>query len=170
MRCPDCGKFVPFDTEVDPEESGEPEFDGSEFTATYTRTLTCGECSTELKSAEIEVAVSAEIIPPEPEEIAELATKKPPLKSDLDDEGEDEEEDAEEETEEHEHEWTVEATASPTMRSITKDRHGKPITKARYIKTEYGVEVEFEASCECGATAKASAEEYVSASGMDELV
>lgn len=157
MRCPDCGKFVPFDTEVEPEETADPEFDGSEFTATYTRQLNCGECGTELKSAEIEVSITAEIEEPEESEAV-----KP---DDLDNEPVDEEDE-----EEHVHEWEVTAEVEPTMRTITKDRHGKPIKKARYMKTEYGVSVQFQAECECGAKAAASAEEYVQASSMDELV
>ena len=155
MRCPDCSKFVPFNTEEDPQVDNE-EFDGESFTAEVTRILTCENCGTELKGYTFDVEVDAKVEEPEESE----AVKE----EDLDNEPVDEDE------EEHEHEWEVTAEATPTMRSITKDRHGRPITKSRYIRTEYGIEVEFDAKCDCGATAHANFEDYVAASGMDELV
>ena len=56
MRGPDCNKFVPYDTEVEPEEDTPPEIIGTEFTASYRRVLTCGECGAELKESTIEVS------------------------------------------------------------------------------------------------------------------
>lgn len=154
MRCPDCNKFAAYDTEQEPEVNSE-EFDGERFTAEVTRTLTCESCSTELKSYTFEIEVDAKIEEPEEDE------KKPDAMM---------EDDELEDVEEHVHEWEVTAEAQPLMRTITKDRHGRPIKRARYMKTEYGVEVEFSAECECGAKAAASAEDYVQASSMDELV
>jgi hypothetical protein len=56
MRCPDCQKFVPYDTDQEPDEDEAPslEADG-QFMATYTRRLACAECGTDLKEAVIEV-------------------------------------------------------------------------------------------------------------------
>lgn len=61
MRCPSCEKFVSYDTEVEPEESGEPQVDGDTVTAEYRRVLTCGECSEELKESNIEVQCEIEL-------------------------------------------------------------------------------------------------------------
>ena len=64
MRCPSCNKFVPFDTEVDPEEEDEPSIDdNNHFHASYTRTLTCEECGDDLKSALIEIDEDLSDIP-----------------------------------------------------------------------------------------------------------
>jgi hypothetical protein len=57
MRCPDCEKFVPYDTDQEPEEDGNPELDDDgSFNATYTRRLACGECGGDLKEGLVEVA------------------------------------------------------------------------------------------------------------------
>lgn len=57
MRCPDCGKFVPYDTEAEPEENSGPEFDGQTLTASYDRVLNCEQCGTELKRGTIDFEV-----------------------------------------------------------------------------------------------------------------
>lgn len=194
MRCPDCNKFVPYDTEVDPEESGDVEFDGETFRATFTRTLTCGECGSELKSAEIEIEVDATVeggddLSPEPEGDPDSETcAECGVRKDCHDDAEASDEDKHEfkssgvfeddlDVEEHEHEW--EATVdnvTPETRIIDtytdrKTSKVKKITRARYMTTEYGVSAEFSAECsECGAKASASGDGYVSASSMDELV
>lgn len=139
MRCPDCQKFVPYDTDVDPE--GELDFDGARLTGTYTRTLTCGECGTELKSADIEFDIAVDA-----------------LKDEACKDGET-------------HDWDVDAEATPSTEMQTTDRNGKPIKSSRYMKTLYGVEVSGKVSCsKCGAEAEFSASESVQASAFDELV
>lgn len=55
MRCPDCNKFVAYDIEVEPEVTSLEIDEDGHVTASVTRTLGCGECGTELKSAEIEL-------------------------------------------------------------------------------------------------------------------
>lgn len=142
MRCPDCNKFVSYDTEVDPEESVEPEIADGEFKATYTRTLTCGECGTELKSAEIEVTQALEGI-----------------------------DDKCEEDESGEHEWEIHVDASSTSELKTTDRNGKPIKKTRYMKQLYGVEVSGTARCiHCGDEVEIQASGSEQASAFDEMV
>lgn len=54
MRCPDCNKFVAYD-DAEPEVQSLEVNDDGAVTASVTRTLTCAECGTELKSAEIEL-------------------------------------------------------------------------------------------------------------------
>jgi hypothetical protein len=56
MRCPSCSKFVSYDTDVEPEEQGDAELDGTSLTVSYRRVLACAECGDELKEATIEVA------------------------------------------------------------------------------------------------------------------
>lgn len=52
MRCPDCNKFVSFDTEQDPEESN-ASIDAQGHVAINVRIVnSCADCGTELKEAE----------------------------------------------------------------------------------------------------------------------
>ena len=142
MRCPDCQKFVAYDTEVEPEVNS-VEFDGDTFTSEVTRALNCGECGNILKSAELTV---------EADGVKEDTTPEDACPDD-------------------EHEWDAEATATPEMRVKDTDRHGRKIKYARYMTTEYGVTVEFTARCsKCGQEVSATGEEYIAASGMDEQV
>jgi DNA-directed RNA polymerase subunit RPC12/RpoP len=143
MRCPDCGKFVPYDTEVEPEENQEPEVrDDGELTASYDRILNCEECGTELKRATIEF--SAEVVP-ERDRLCDNA--------------------------DHEaHDWDVSGlSAEPSTGAQTTDRKGKPITNPRYITTLYGVELGGTIKCsQCGLTIEVALSESVAASAMDE--
>lgn len=50
MRCPDCNKFVSFDTETEPEEE-RCEVDEDRVTAEVRIVNTCAECGAELKEA-----------------------------------------------------------------------------------------------------------------------
>lgn len=54
MRCPDCNKFVSFDTDTEPETSLEVDEEGT-VTGNIRIVNTCGECGTELKEANLEV-------------------------------------------------------------------------------------------------------------------
>jgi uncharacterized protein YbaR (Trm112 family) len=180
MRCPDCNTFVAYDTEQDPEEQGDEAIDGTTFTASARRVLTCEQCGTELKEATIEIEGDVTIdggIDVDSEENQAL-------------------------DEPHEHEWDFDVTYSPAMdvvagrwqtpakRAATHKtekrvrREGQEITTRkikpgdvvweawgfRYHRTLYGVEVSGTATCVCGATAEITAEAYEAASGFDELV
>jgi hypothetical protein len=129
MRCPDCAKFVGYDTEQEPELESEQVdgtlADGYTFSASVRRVLACAECGNELKesSFDIEIELKSE----------ELKAKCP--KADEDADGA----------------HTLEVTdysVSATERTETKDRHGKPIKSARYMKTFYGFEGEATVTCE----------------------
>jgi len=152
VRCPDCNKFVAYDTEVDPEESHSPEVDGNLFSASFRRVLACEQCGTELKEAEVEFSYDF-----------------------TDKVNEHEEVEGEPKPEEHtEHEWEIDACdASPATDVKKIDRNGKPIRLARYMTTLYGVDVHVECSCavdNCKATAEFDVSEFVAASSMDEMV
>jgi hypothetical protein len=156
MRCPDCNKFVSFDTEVEPEEENEPEIDGSTFRASYRRVLQCGECGTDLKSATIELEVDVEITGA-PNDKEPEGCKRP--------------DDADPDDETPEHEWSFDLDVQPTERTQTKDRHGKAIKLSRYMRRFYGVSVTGAASCmKCDAEAKIEVEDDQQASGFDEEV
>lgn len=67
MRCPDCNKFVAYDTEQEP-EVGDEDVTGSDglytVTAEVRRVLSCAECGTELK--DLSFSLSAEVAVDEP--------------------------------------------------------------------------------------------------------
>lgn len=189
MRCENCQKFVSYDTEVEPEESNSPELEDGVFTASFTRTLSCAECGSEMKSAEIEVEVDATITEPEKEEYTPTDQDKidyevckvcgrvyiehdgTEVSHRFEGTGEQDYELRELEEDDHEHDWQCEVeSVSPTERMQTHDRHGKPIKRARYMRRYYGVEGTLSATCDCGATATADFNEDVQASGFDELM
>lgn len=70
------------------------------------------------------------------------------------------------------HELSAEVTtAQRSDRTQTHDRHGKPIKNYRYARRYYGVEVEIEVTCSCGAQlGSVQLSDEVQASGMDSLV
>lgn len=148
MRCPSCEKFVSYDTEVEPEQENEPEVADQSVSATYRRVLTCAECGEELKEAQIEVD-------------GEVSCDLPCTAQEGDAKGE-----------EPAHEWEVtDSSASATERSQTKDRHGRPIKRARYMRHFYGVEVEVTLKCvRCGTEHVQTFDNDEQASGFDELV
>ena len=147
MRCSNCNKFVPYDTEVDPEEESEPEVTDQNVTATYRRVLTCGECGEELKEATIEIEGEISCDKPcgEHEPAPGTASDKELGNS------------------EAEHEWEIEScTATATERSEGRGRG---------LKTFYGVAVEIELKCTaCGAEHTQSFDGDEQASSFDELV
>lgn len=153
MRCPSCSKFVPYDTEVEPEEQDTAhsvEGDTVVASATYRRVLTCAECSEELKDNEFEFeGVTVELaLDDDPEAKHKVAFA------------------------ECDHE-DVEVTfnAEPTTGSQTTDRKGRAITNPRYMKTLYGVDLTVEATCPtCGAHGSATERAEDQASAFNELV
>jgi len=148
MRCPSCEKFVSYDTEVEPEEDQEPEVTDGSVTASYRRVLTCAECGEELKEATIEIE-------------GEVSCSEPCKKQEGDDPSEGE----------PEHEWEItESSANPTERTQTKDRHGRQITRSRYMRRFYGVEVNVEMKCSrCGIEHSQTFDNDEQASSFDEL-
>lgn len=62
MRCPDCNKFVSYDTDVEPEEIVALELDSAgELTGEFRRVLNCQGCSTELKEFTFSISESIEV-------------------------------------------------------------------------------------------------------------
>lgn len=151
MRCPNCNKFVPFDTEVEPEEQGQ-EVGGTTFTASYRRVLQCGECGEDLKEATLEVEYD--------------------FSKDVQAEDEAEEGDGSK-REPHEHEFEIESCdVEATTGAVTKCRDGRPIRSSRYMKTLYGVKCAVEVKCGvdgCEAQASFECEQDEQASAFEEL-
>lgn len=141
MRCPDCNKFVSYDTEQDPEVESEDVDGEGTFTASIRRVLTCGECGADLKETTFDIEQSADV----------------PAKCEKNDGGA--------------HDFSVlECSASPTERTQTKDRHGKPIKSARYMKHFYGIEGEAQIKCDhCDHEVTVQFSDEAQASSFDEL-
>jgi hypothetical protein len=67
--------------------------------------------------------------------------------------------------------YSLEVEAENTDRTQTKDRHGKPILRSRYMKTFYGVSVKYTVTCDdCSdVVAEGTIEDEAQASSFDEL-
>ncbi len=140
MRCPDCNKFTSFDTEAEPEVVSE-DVDGTEVMVEVRRVLNCADCGTELKEYTFE------------------------LSEDFSDRIE-----VEEGEEECDHEWSLEVSASPTTSVVDKDKKGRQIKNARYMKTMYGVEVTCDITCDkCKKEVRVEFKDEAQASSFEEL-
>jgi hypothetical protein len=145
MRCPDCNKFVSFDTDEDPEVDLSVDDEGV-VTGTVRIVNKCAECGTELKEATLDVEIDLS---------GDVRTHK--------DENHQSDEDS----------VTLEigeSDASRTERSPSVDRNGRPIRNPRYRKTFYGAEVNATVRCSCGEEFTGSDNPEVQASCMDELI
>jgi hypothetical protein len=140
MRCPDCNRFVSFDTEVTPESTDVHIFSSSVI-GEFRRVLTCESCGTELKEATIGIDTQIQ------------------TDSDECNDGE-----------EHEWEFDDgEPEGEPTMVMVTTDAKGKPIAP-RYAKTYYGVEISGTVKCsKCDATGTFNGSNSEQASAFDEV-
>lgn len=152
MRCPDCGKFVPYG---EPEcEGNDPELSGDSITVTVTVNLNCGECGGLLKSAEIESSVDI-LHDCKPLEEREAEWTPDPEYGD------------------GEEQYEIDAEGSPEgmSRLQTTDRHGKPIKSHRYMKQFYGFEQVVSIKCrKCGETFEVTLEGDEQASAFEEQV
>jgi hypothetical protein len=147
MRCPDCSKFVSFDTEQDPEIDVSVDDEGV-VTGNVRIVNTCAECSTELKEAtmDLEADLSDQIV---------------------------EHRDADENKDKPEEHDTLSVDTDGGSRFDelqNKDRHGKTIKNTRYMKHLYGAEVEITVTCKCGETFTNTWRDSVQGSGMEEMV
>lgn len=143
MRCPECQKFVSFDTDLDPEVT--VDIDAGGMVSGECRIVNvCAECGTELKSADFEIDHDFS-------DVLDAHTKAHP---------------------DNTHEFSVEESSTRTERTQTEGRNGKPLTgPARYRKHYYGAEVALTVSCACGeevADGDATWTDEVQASGMEE--
>ena len=146
MRCPDCNKFVSYDTDNEP-EADDLSYDGAMVTGDVRRELPCANCGTTLKSAtfnmEIPVAVEGADKPCHVEGEEDVA----------------------------EHEWEVECEAETSDRTQTTDRNGKQIKSSRYMTQYYGVVVNGDVKCSrCNISASFSGADEMPASSYDEEV
>lgn len=142
MRCPDCNKFVSFDTDTDPEVTVSVDNEGH-VSGDVRIVNNCAECGQELKEANFSVDVDLS------NAVAEH--KK--------------------ESEETEHRLDVDIEdLSRTDHRQTVDRKGKPIRNPRYQKQMYGAEGTIALTCSCGWAASEQWSDEVQGSGMEELV
>lgn len=121
-RCPDCNKFVSYDTDQDPEVEGE-DASGTTFTATVRRVLPCGDCGTELKEYTFDVDHDFADALDEAHEKCSRADE--------------------------EYEWEVTGCIASTADGVRDtDRKGRKIRSARYMTTLYGFELEVDLKCQ----------------------
>lgn len=146
MRCPECNKFVAYDTDVDPEVDIRVEDDGM-VDGSVTITNNCEGCGCELKSAEFEVAI----------DFSEAVAKHKAICPD----------------QALRHSFDVEFDCSREDRTQRTDRHGRPIKSSRYMRTYYGARASVELSCSCGESVDGGTADWADecqASSMKELV
>lgn len=143
MRCPDCQKFVSFDTDVEPDVDLQVDDFGT-VSGNCRIVNACADCGTELTSADFDIEVDFT-------DTVDDHKKAFPDKT---------------------HTLSVSGDASRTERSQTEGRNGKPLTgPARYRKHYYGATIDVTLECSCGEALDHDSETWsddVQASGMDE--
>jgi hypothetical protein len=170
-RCINCEKFVSLEPSEDPEWNSDPEIDeDGAVTGELRVVLNCAECGEEMKETTIELDISpSDIEGLEEHKEAALAeaTARDKAKMDLltelgaaaeeeiDDPDRLEEvmDEAEDNVRTEEAcEFEIECTSVSVDEQLqTKDKHGKPITKMRYMKKFYVIDIELEIRCTTGA-------------------
>ena len=161
MRCPDCNKFVSFDTEQDPELNLDFDDEGR-ITGDARIVNACAECSTELKEHTFDVD-SEDLVSVLEDHRDEVIAK---LVAD----GMDKAEAEQQAQADHIIESIDDDGGSRTERTQDKDRNGKPIKRARYAKHFYGFEATVTATCKCGEQFTTTVADEVQGSGMEEMV
>jgi hypothetical protein len=152
MKCPNCNKFVSYDEPQAEVQSVEVDSEAKTIHAAVTVSLNCQECGEPLKDAEIEAEVSFQ-------HECKPETERPKEQKPNPDYMEDDEQ----------FEVENDGDAEGTSRMETKDRHGKPIKLARYIKIFYGFTLETELRClKCGEVFVVSLEGEEQASSFNE--
>ena len=151
MRCPDCNKFVAYD-EAEPEiDDDSPEVGDGNISFNVRIVNNCADCGTELKEASFDPEVSFD------EEIIKAHTG-------------------------NDHELSVEISdaervqdSEPKPKQVKDRKTGEIKMKypnPRYVKTLYGFACDVYLYCKCTPDVSLEtlhAEDYVTASGMDEL-
>lgn len=160
MRCPDCNKFVSYD---EPEaESNSVGVDGDDLSLETVVRLNCAECGTALKEYTFETGITmSHDCPPQ----------EPATPADADPDGDESPEPNEFGWEEGDEQYEVEDEGEPTgtSRVQTKDRNGKPIKSARYMKTFYGFSQSVDVKClKCGETFTVEVDDEAQASDFEE--
>ena len=145
MRCQSCNKFVSYD---EPQcEVQSVDVDGDVVRATVQVNLNCADCGETLKSAEIEAEA----------DLGHLCSEETAVLAEYDPDGD-------------QFELLDDGTPEGTSRVETKDRHGKPIKSARYMKTFYGFEMDVEVKClKCGEDFSVHVEGEEQASAFEEV-
>lgn len=126
MRCPDCGIFVSYGGDFEPEIDDEG-INENELRGEVRVVLDCADCGGELKELSMEYEVEIEHDCPAAGTGAENE-------------------------EDHKDQYEIQSTSTQfTDRRQTTDRHGKPIRNPRYQRTYYGAEITTTIKCnKCG--------------------
>jgi hypothetical protein len=139
-RCESCQRFVSL-------EQGEPEVEGLEVdaagevvTGSVRLSLICADCGQELKEAQVDLSIAIEGLA----EHASACAESGQAEVEVDD-------------------------ISPEDRLMDRDRKGRKITRARFMKHLWGARVVVTVTCGCGETWEAEGLVEESASGFDEL-
>jgi hypothetical protein len=164
VRCPDCQKFVSFDTDKEPEDLDLNVTDDGTVSGSVRIVNGCGECGQDLTEAtlDVEIDLSGEI-EEHREEAKTTHEATQALKEDADER---------ESFDESEHD-VLSISSSEAVRSDrrqTKDRTGRIIKSARYQRQYYGAEVTVTVECKCGETFERTEVFESQASGMESLV
>lgn len=141
LRCDSCNKFAAYDTETEPEISSEEVSDDGVVTCEARIVNTCADCGQEMTEANF----SFEIDSPDA-----LTAHLGKIKN------------------RDKHELSVEIEGSRSDRTQTKDRHGNPIKRSRYMRRYYGVDITATISCSCGQTFEVTSSDEIQASGMED--
>lgn len=168
MRCPDCNKFVSFDSEQEPELDLTVDDEGV-VTGTARIVNCCEQCGQELKEAtlDVEIDLSADFMAHIDDVL--LRTHKKLMNVTAE---------ARKAVEREHRPELLSEEGSRTDRTQTKDRHGRPIKRSRYMRRYYGADVTVTVGCttcsdrKTGGSFELTGTESVEvqASGMDELV
>lgn len=157
-RCNDCNKFVSYDEDTEPEVDG-GSFTDNEYNGDVSRVLNCADCGSELRRGTFSLQHDLT------DALAEDERECPGH------EGDDEPEDRDDkDADDTAHEWEiVDETAENNDRTVTTDRHGRQIKKARYFTTMRGVTLTVQAKCgRCGLEKEFVMQDEMAASSMDE--
>lgn len=145
MRCPDCGKFVSYDTDGDPDLDGMSVNEKGEVTVDARIENACADCGTCLKSADFSLEGTVDLSPFRghvcPDEKPQPGV--PP----------------------------AESLPLLDVEEVSSERTERVEGSGRGARTFYGVSVEVVVKCGCGkASARLTLSEEVQASDMDEQV
>lgn len=163
MRCPDCQKFVSFDTERDPEDLDLTVDDEGSVSGSVRIVNACQECGQDLTEAVLDVEVDL---------TEDVEKHRDDARKDHEEEQAKLPEDERVPFDETIHDTlTLESSeATREERYQTHDRRGKPITRSRYQRHYYGAAVTVTVACKCGETFEATNTTETQASGMESLV
>lgn len=173
MRCPDCSKFVSFDTDTEPEVDATEVDDEGHVTFDARIVNNCAECGTELTeyTFNVEVDLTDAVGAHQTEALDEAAQVADQAKVDGKPAPEAEKHnDLKVEVECDRNDRRETETVTVAKRGPKKGQTVKKPIPFRYQKQFYGVSGTVTVTCACGEEFAADFSDDVQASGMDEMV